>query len=74
MLNTEKMFAGTVKFWSRRGYGFAARDDGEADVFVHVSELPPEVEWLAEGTRVKFNLATNLRTHKLQAINVMLGE
>lgn len=49
---------GTVKFFnSQKGFGFIQRDDGGADVFVHISAVERAgLEGLAEGQELEFNL------------------
>lgn len=49
---------GTVKFFnSEKGFGFIQRDDGGADVFVHISAVERAgLEGLAEGQELEFNL------------------
>ena len=58
-----------VKFFDgSRGFGFIARDDGNADIFLHISGLARRGEFLAEGVRVSFD---EMRlTTKESAINV----
>lgn len=61
---------GTVKWFNAsKGYGFLARPDGEADVFVHFSAIQGEgFRSLEEGEAVEFSVA---KTDKgLQAENV----
>lgn len=52
------MFAGTIKRWNtERGFGFAQRDDGQPDVFVHINAVEDDtIEALAVGQRVNFEL------------------
>lgn len=48
---------GRVKWFStQKGYGFIERDDGQKDVFVHVSEVDKSSVTLNEGDRVEFDL------------------
>lgn len=48
---------GTVKFFNTtKGFGFNARADGEADVFVHESALDPDIGELDKGDRVSFEI------------------
>ncbi len=50
---------GTVKWFDeKKGYGFIKRDSGEADVFVHYSEIGGQgFRTLADGDRVRFGVA-----------------
>ncbi|MGH8556435.1 MAG: cold-shock protein [Methylococcales bacterium] len=52
------MTTGTVKWFNEsKGFGFIARDDGSADVFVHFSAIQGSgFKSLAEGQPVKFNV------------------
>jgi len=62
----------TVKFFSdEKGFGFIIRDNGEPDVFVHVSGLQ-SVELLRPGDKVTFELGQDRRTGKAKAENVAL--
>lgn len=47
---------GTVKFFnSSKGYGFITPDDGEKDVFVHVTAVEQSgIAGLTDGMRVSF--------------------
>ena len=47
---------GTVKFFnSSKGYGFITPDDGDKDVFVHVTAVEQSgIAGLADGMRVSF--------------------
>ncbi|MCD6047417.1 MAG: cold-shock protein [Gammaproteobacteria bacterium] len=53
------MAFGTVKWFNdSKGYGFIAPEDGSEDVFVHFSSIKSDgFKTLAEGQRVKFNVA-----------------
>jgi len=49
------MEIGTVKVWfEHRGFGFARRENGERDVFIHVSNLPHGRTSLAAGDQIEF--------------------
>lgn len=51
---------GTVKFFNAaKGFGFIAPEDGEKDVFVHISAVESAgMGTLAEGQRVSFEVVT----------------
>ena len=53
------MSTGTVKWFSKeRGYGFIAPDEGDKDVFVHITELEKSgVYQLDEGQKVSFDVS-----------------
>ena len=63
---------GAISFWSDRGFGFIARDDGEADVFVHSTTLPSGFERLHKNQKVEFDIERG-RNGKLRATNVTLA-
>jgi CspA family cold shock protein len=63
---------GKVKFYNEtKGYGFLMRDDGSGDVFIHRSELPPDVTALYEGQPATFDIEKT--TRGLRAVNVKLA-
>ena len=58
MREVESMTQGTVKWFnSDKGFGFIAPDCGEADVFVHYSEIQGSgFKSLEENQRVQFDI------------------
>lgn len=51
------MNTGKVKKWfGDRGFGFIERDDGQPDVFVHLSQFPDGAPNI--GDRVRFDIDT----------------
>ncbi len=62
---------GTVKFFnSTKGFGFIERDDGESDVFVHISSLEKSgISTANEGDRLKFDIEID-RRGKFSAVNL----
>lgn len=52
------MASGSVKWFNtQKGFGFIAPDDGDKDIFVHVSALERSgVSFLHEGQKVEFEL------------------
>ena len=69
------MFKGTVKWFNtQKGYGFIQREDGEADVFVHISAVERSgLTSLPEGQSIEFELAPG-RNGKMAAQNLKLAE
>jgi CspA family cold shock protein len=66
------MLRGTVKFWNDdRGFGFIKRDDGQADAFVHVSQLRGTgIDYLTTGQPVEFELGRIPSNNRPCATNV----
>lgn len=63
---------GVITYWNlAKGYGFAVRDDGEADVFVPLAEVDSDVETLPLGARIQFRLRMNPRTGREQACDTV---
>lgn len=64
------MTIGTVKFFnSTKGFGFIQPENGEKDVFVHVSAVEQAgMGTLSEGQRVSFDIVTE--RGKLAASNL----
>lgn len=64
------MTIGTVKFFnSTKGFGFIQPENGEKDVFVHVSAVEQAgMGTLTEGQRVSFDVVTE--RGKLAAANL----
>ena len=61
---------GIVANWnSDRAFGFIKRDDGQPDVFVHVTQLSGGMSELAPGDRVSFEVEPG-RHGKMQAVEV----
>ena len=61
---------GIVAAWkAERGYGFVHPDDGDDDVFLHVTAvkeaMPPDV-----GDRVEFEIEPDRRSGRLRAVDV----
>lgn len=54
------MATGTVKWFNpTKGYGFIAQEDGNDDVFVHISAVQKAgLESLNEGQRVSFEIVS----------------
>jgi cold shock protein len=66
---------GRVKFWSERGFAFIAPDDGSPDVFVHVYQVGRAgYAALERGQVVRFDVRTNRRNGKLEAVDLELVE
>ncbi|MGB5171767.1 cold-shock protein [Eudoraea chungangensis] len=60
------MSNGTVKFFNNtKGFGFITPEDGDKDVFVHVSGLTQDI---AEGDKVSYDLEESPKG--LNAVNV----
>ncbi|MHB8770800.1 MAG: cold-shock protein [Syntrophales bacterium] len=57
------MPAGTVKWFDEsKGFGFIARNDGDADVFVHYSAIQAGgFRTLTEGQSVRFAVVTGAK-------------
>ncbi len=53
------MLLGSVRWFSlRRGYGFIVPDNGDDDVFIHISELHKSgIKFLIPGKKVGFVIA-----------------
>jgi CspA family cold shock protein len=68
-----KMLTGTVKHYNgAKGFGFIARDDGQGDLFVHISNCDESIEALEQGWRVSFEEGTSRKSGKPEAKNVRL--
>ena len=55
-----EMATGTVKWFNKRkGYGFITPDEGEQDVFVHISAVQKAgLRTLKDGTKLSYELMT----------------
>ncbi len=55
------MTTGTVKWFNtNKGYGFISPDEGNQDVFVHITALEEAgLRQLDDGQRVTYEIATN---------------
>lgn len=66
------MMRGSVKFFNAaKGFGFIAPDNGEPDIFVHVSALQQAgLNGLEEGDQVAFALERDRRSGKPNAVDL----
>jgi CspA family cold shock protein len=64
---------GTVKWFNTtKGYGFIVPEDGQKDVFVHISAVEKAgLRTLTEGQRVTFDVATE--RGRPAAVNIQAG-
>jgi cold shock protein len=62
---------GTVKFFNAmKGFGFVQRDDGQPDVFVHISAVERAgLHDLNEGDKIEFDIEVDARG-KYAAVNL----
>jgi cold shock protein len=67
------MATGIVKFYNEeKGFGFITREDGEGEIFVHISNCAEDIEALEKGQRVRFDEGVSKRSGKPEAIAVAL--
>jgi CspA family cold shock protein len=66
------MINGTVKWFNAtKGYGFISPENGESDVFVHISALEQAgIRNLDQGQRISFEITSN--RGKNSAANIKL--
>jgi CspA family cold shock protein len=67
------MAQGTVKWFnSDKGYGFIAQDGGQADVFVHYSEITGAgFRNLEDGQRVEFEIGQGNKGPQATAVHAL---
>ena len=67
------MSIGTVKWFnSQKGYGFIQPEDGQKDVFVHISALERAgISTLQEGQKLSYDLERG-QQGKTSAVNLQL--
>jgi CspA family cold shock protein len=69
------MQVGTVKWFNpQKGFGFIQPEDGDKDVFVHISAVErANIGTLREGQKVRFELVSDRRTGKTSAGNLEIA-
>jgi len=69
------MPSGVVKWFNEeKGFGFIKPDDGQTDVFVHVSALQKSgLAGLQDGQKVEFELMEDRKTGKSKATDLVLS-
>jgi cold shock protein len=66
------MSTGTVKWFnSQKGFGFVQPEDGDKDVFVHISAVERAgMSSLSEGQKITYDIVADQRTGKSSAENL----
>jgi CspA family cold shock protein len=66
------MSTGTVKWFnSQKGFGFVQPDDGDKDVFVHISAVERAgLGSLSEGQKISYDVVADQRSGKSSAENL----
>ena len=66
------MMQGTVKWFNaEKGYGFISGDNGQGDIFVHLSCINGTgYKSLDEGQHVSYDVENDERSGKTRAVNV----
>lgn len=69
------MNIGTVKFFNMtKGFGFIEPENGEKDVFVHISAVERSgLAGLSEGQKVSFDIEADRRSGKIAAANLRVA-
>jgi CspA family cold shock protein len=69
------MAMGTVKWFNnQKGFGFIQPDNGDKDVFVHISAVERAgMSTLNEGQKVSFDIVADRRSGKSSADNLRAG-
>jgi CspA family cold shock protein len=67
--------SGTVKFFNHaKGFGFITPDDGNKDVFVHISAVQASgLPGLDDGQKVTFDTEPDQRGKGPKAVNLAVG-
>ena len=67
------MDTGTVNWFNeQKGYGFIQPDNGQNDIFVHISAVERAgLRTLTEGQKVSFEVVTDKRTGRASAGNLV---
>ena len=67
------MDTGTVNWFNeQKGYGFIQPDNGQTDIFVHISAVERAgLRTLKEGQKVSFEVVTDKRTGRASAGNLV---
>ena len=66
------MSIGTVKWFNaQKGYGFIQPENGDRDVFVHITEVERSgLGSLMEGQKLSYDLQRDQRSGKMSATNL----
>ena len=66
------MTTGTVKFFNAtKGFGFISPEDGDNDVFVHISAVEQAgMGTIVEGQKISYELVRDLKSGKNAAANL----
>jgi cold shock protein len=69
------MASGTVKWFNtQKGFGFIQPDDGNKDIFVHISAVEQAgLKSLKDGQKLSYELVTDKRTGRQSAGNLILA-
>jgi len=71
-MQNQQQITGTVKWFSdQKGFGFIQLDNGDRDVFVHISAVERAgMRTLKEGQQINFDLQRDPKNGKDNAANI----